>query len=264
MKKRARTPENEDGLTNSFEVDQQQGLEVNVMKEDSKPKSKISKLLPQPPFLMTVVAQRASGKTNMVIDMLTDDNKLCKYFDLVFVWSTSYYHDSKWKNIHLPCEHITVHEKYDLPAIQHLFQTLQELAKTKRMNTLFVFDDMIDQNVMHAQQMGVLEGIAVRGRHYNISIIVISQLYKKLSSPMRVNSTNLVFFRIRNRNELEKVTEENQESLSKKDFLKVYDFATNTPFAFLHINNQEADPALRFRKNWNTIIKIPTYTSINV
>ena len=229
------------------------------MKE--KPKKKpgnIHEMLPQPPFLMTVVAQRASGKTNMVIDLLTDDKKLRGVFDLVFVWSTSYYHDSKWKNINIPCEEKMVFEKYDIDAIEDLFKTLQEIAKTKTMHVLFVFDDMIDQNVMHPQQMGTIEAIAVRGRHYNISVIMISQLYKKLSGPMRVNSTNSIFFRIRNRNELEKVVEENQESLTKKDFLQVYNQATKEPFSFLHINNQEVDPAKRFRQNWNTIIEIKT------
>ena len=115
---------------------------------------------------------------------------------------------------------------------------------------------MIDQNVMSVNHMGTIESIAVRGRHYNISIIMISQLYKKLSVPMRVNSTNLIFFRIRNRCELQKVVEENQESLTKKEFLQVYNQSTIEPFSLLHINNQETDPLKRFRKNWDHIVSI--------
>lgn len=234
------------------------GLAVKLMKEDHKKDNKINKLLPQPPFCMNVIAQRASGKTNMVIDLLTDENKLCKFFDLIFIWSTSFYHDSKWKNIHIPNPEMMVFEKYELHKIEQLFKTLQEIAKRKVFNVLMIFDDMIDQNVMKPISMGVIESVAVRGRHYNISVIMISQLYKKISVPMRVNSTNSIFFRIRNRNELEKIMEENQESLTKEEFLEVYNYATGEGYSFLHVNNQEMDPSKRFRKNWDTIIKIPT------
>lgn len=234
-------------------------LKVQLCKEDKKKNiTHIDKHLPQHPFLLTVVAQRASGKTNMVVDLLIDPKKMCGVFDLVFIWSTSFHHDSKWKNILIPCPEFMVFEHYDIDMIRQLFETLQVIAKTKVMNVLFVFDDMIDQNVMSAYKMGTLESIAVRGRHYNISAIIISQLYKKLSLPMRVNSTNLVFFRIRNRNEMEKVMEENQESLTKEQFENMYNYVTSEPYAFLHINNQEPDPSLRFRKNWDTIIKIQT------
>lgn len=259
-KKRGR-PSEEDifkGDGKEWQVSEEKGLEVQLMKEDKKKDCNINKMLPQPPFLMSVVAQRASGKTNMVIDLLTGDDKLCGYFDLVFIWSTSYKHDSKWKNIKVPCEDFMVFEKFDPGEIQDLFETLQTIAKTKVFNVLFVFDDMIDQNVMHPQKMETLESIAVRGRHYNISVIMISQLYKKLSNPMRVNSTNLIFFRIRNRNELLKVVEENQESLTKKEFISMYNFATKDPFTFLHVNNQATDPSERFRRNWNSIINIKT------
>lgn len=247
-----------------FKVCCEEGCEVNQVKEDKKKELTIDKRLPQHPFLLTCIAQRASGKTNMVIDMILDDKKYCKFFDLIYIWSTSYHHDSKWKNIHMPCPKAQVNERYSLPEIESLFKTLQEIAKTKVVNTLFIFDDMIDQNVMHPQHMGILEGVAVRGRHYNISIIIISQLYMKLSNPIRVNSTNMAIFRIRNRRELEKITCENQDSLTTKEFLEVYNYATGEPYAFLHINNQESDTSNKFRKNWNTIISTPTndYSSI--
>ncbi len=232
------------------------GLTVNLMKEDPKKKNKINSMLPQPPFLMTVVAQRASGKTNMCIDFLADNLKYGKHFDLIYIWSTSFYHDSKWKNIKLPCEEKMVREIYDMDEIEDLFKTLQEISKHTHMEVLFLFDDMIDQNVMQSHHMGTIEAIAVRGRHYNISIIMISQLYKKLSVAMRVNSTNLIFFRIRNRGELDKIVDENQESLTKDEFLQVYNHCTEEPYTFLHINNQEPDPSKRFRKNWDNIIHI--------
>ena len=66
--------------------------------------------------------------------------------------------------------------------------------------------------------------------------------------------TNLVIFRIRNNSELKKIAIENQESLELEDFMQIYEYATQDPFGFLHINNQETNPQFRFRKNWNTII----------
>ena len=123
-------------------------------------------------------------------------------------------------------------------------------------NALFIFDDMITEGIMNSRRMGTLESIAVRGRHANVSIIIITQMYMALSAPVRNNATNSIFFRIRNGDELEKVAHENRESLSLQQFLAIYNYATSDPYAFLHINNQEADPKKRFNKNWDTSLEL--------
>lgn len=211
--------------------------------------------LPQPPFLVPVVAPRKSGKTNLLLDALLDPEKYCNKFDIIIIWSRTYHHDSKWKNIKE--EDVAVFTSFREDEVSTLMNIAELVAKKMVVNTLFIFDDMISEGIMNPHKMGTLESIAVRGRHANVSIIIITQQYMALSPAVRNNSTNSIFFRIRNGDELDKIARENRESLSPEEFLQLYNFATNEPYSFLHVNNQEADPKKRFFKNWDTSLLLP-------
>jgi hypothetical protein len=230
-------------------------LKVNAVKERVKKEQvECNPLLPQPPFLVPIVAPRKSGKTTLLVDSLLDEGKYCHKFDIIIVWSRTYHHDSKWKNIKLPPG--SIFTAFDESEIETLLKVAEKVAKTMVVNTLFIFDDMITENIMNSRKMGTIEAVAVRGRHANVSIIIITQQYMALSPAVRNNSTNTIFFRIRNGDELEKIAKENRESLSVDEFMTLYNYATEDPFAFLHVNNQEADPKKRFYKNWDTSLEL--------
>jgi Poxvirus A32 protein len=239
-----------------FNAVQVGNLKVGQVKEKEK-KDRIemdNPHLPQPPFLMVVVAPRKSGKTFLVIDSLLDDNKYCKKFDVIIIWSRTFQHDSKWKNIQVPPGSVfTVFNEYE---VKTMMSVAEKVAAKTTVNALFIFDDMISEGIMSHHKMGTLESIAVRGRHANVSLLIITQQYMALSASVRNNATNSIFFRIRNGDELEKVARENRESLKMDQFLELYNFATREPYAFLHINNQEPDPSKRFWKNWDTCLTL--------
>lgn len=228
------------------------GLGVSEVKEHSK-KNKITVTdgLPIPPFLLTVVAPRKSGKTNLVVDALIDDNKFRNKFDAVFIWSKTFELDPKWKNIQMMQG--SVFTEFNSEEATELIETA-EFVNTNLQhpaNILFVFDDMITESIMNRNKLGPIEKIAVRGRHVFVSIIVISQQYMSLSASVRNNTTNMIVFRVRNGDEMEKIARENREWLSRNDFIDMFYATTKEPYSFLHINNQRQDPSERFHKNWN-------------
>ena len=230
-------------------------LKVEAVKEIAKKgQVECDPALPQPPFLLVIVAPRKSGKTNLLLDTLLDEKKLCRKFDVIIIWSRTFHHDSKWRTIKLPPGSVFV--AFSETEADILLRVAEEVAKTVVVNALFIFDDMITEGIMNPRRLGVLESIAVRGRHANVSIIIITQMYMALSPPIRNNATNSIFFRIRNGDELEKLARENRESLSMDQFMELYNYATSDPYAFLHINNQQPDPKKRFYKNWNTSLEL--------
>lgn len=229
-------------------------LQVKKIPEPPIKRIKIDELLPQPPFLLNMVAARKSGKTNLLVDLLTDVNKFSKKFDVIFIWSKSFYNDDKWKKLGLDKKY--VRNDYNEKELNSMIKNMEKLYEEIKFNVLLVFDDMIDQKIMNVSRLGAIETVAVRGRHFGCSVVIVSQLYKKLSGPIRVNATNTCVFRIRNNKELKKITEENQECLTDKEFMAIYRLATDVPFGFLHINAQDPDPMTRFRKNWSDIIKL--------
>lgn len=213
--------------------------------------------LPEPPFLLTIVAPRKSGKTNLTVDLLTDKDKFAGKFDAIFIWSTTFHLDGKWKNIQLPPG--SVFTQFAESDIDQLLTELERINKKQSLNVLFIFDDMVTEGIMSPRRMGSLESIAVRGRHVNASIIIITQQYMALSPPVRNNTTNMVIFRIRNGDEFEKITRENREGLTVDAFKEMMDLATSEPYCFLHVNNQRQDPNKRFYKNWNQLFNGKTF-----
>lgn len=246
---------------NIFECIQEDKLPVLPVRENEKINQTTCHIqLPQPPFLLTVVAPRKSGKTNLIVNSLICDDQLCHKFDVILIWSRTFKHDSKWKNIKLPEGSVTG-DFLEEEAIR-ILEVAEVIAEETVVNTLFIFDDMITEGIMNSHRMGTVENIAVRGRHANVSIIIITQMYMALSTSVRNNSTNSIFFRIRNGDELDKIARENRESLSKNDFLEVYNYATQDPYSFLHVNNQQADPSKRFWKCWDTCLHLKTKNKI--
>jgi len=226
-------------------------LQVLPVKENNIPlKCKVTLGLPEPPFLLTVVAPRKSGKTNLVVDLLLDADKYKNKFDVIFIWSRTFHLDGKWKNICLPPG--SIFDKFNENDVTVLLETAEEVNKVTPVNTLFIFDDMVTEGIMNSRRMGALEAIAVRGRHVNVSIIIITQQYLALSPPVRNNTTNMVIFRVRNGDEMEKITRENREWMKEQDFKAMFYDITKDPYSFLHINNQRQDPKERFHKNWLT------------
>lgn len=238
-----------------FSVKQTGTLSVQAVKEkEKKEQVKVDPILPQPPFLLPIVAPRKSGKTNLLLDALLDDAKYSGKFDIIIIWSRTFNHDSKWKNIKQ--DEVVIFTTFVEAEVYQIMQAAEWVATKVVVNVLFIFDDMISEGIMNPHKMGTLESIAVRGRHANVSIIIITQQYMALSPAVRNNSTNSIFFRIRNGDELDKIARENRESLSTEDFLHLYNFATAEPYGFLHVNNQEADPKKRFYKNWNISLEL--------
>jgi hypothetical protein len=208
----------------------------------------VTKGLPEPPFLLTVVAPRKSGKTNLVVDLLLGENKLKGKFDVILIWSKTASLDGKWKNIQLPLG--SIFEDFHESDLETIVSTIERVNAEVRINTLLIFDDMVTEGIMNARKLGSMDSVAVRGRHSNISLIVITQQYMAISPPVRNNTTNMVIFRVRNGDEQEKITRENREHLTADEFKDMFHRATEKPFSFLHINNQRQDPQERFQQNW--------------
>lgn len=232
-------------------------MRVRAVKESKKKlKVEMPPGLPVPPFLMTIVAPRNSGKTNLLIDLLTDENKMKGKFDIVLIWSRTYHLDPKWKNIRLPPG--SIFKEFNEADVTYLMRVAEHVNRIEPVNALFIFDDMITDGIMNNRRMGELEAIAVRGRHMNVSIVILTQQYLALSPPVRNNTTNMCVFRIRNGDELEKIARENREALTTDEFKEMLYNVTSERYSFLHINNQKVNPRERFHKNWLGIYGTPS------
>ncbi len=255
MNKRKRDDDDDDKPQFGLEV--HPGLEVTEVKHKPRKKFKCNLLLPQPPFLLLMAAPRFSGKTNLLIKMLIDNEMYCKKFDEIFIWSKSFHNDDKWRAIHFDDEYLKDHvfTSFNEAKVKKWFLDMQARSKKKPLNVLAIFDDMMGEGIMNSHKIQTLDNVASTGRHFDISVVIIFQKYMRFTPIIRDNATNVAVFEQKNTKSLEQIAEEYKGTLTLKDFVKIYRFATSEPFGFLHINLQVPQEK-RFRKNWNTIITV--------
>jgi hypothetical protein len=225
-------------------------------------KCMIDGILPKFPFSMMISGRSGSGKTNVLLNILTKDNMYNKYFHYTVVYSpTAGKYDDMYKILKLPEENF----KNDFSAedLNNLIESRKNLiAKkgiewvVKNSRVLIILDDVIaNRDFLNSPE--ALKMFALL-RHYQVAIIVLMQSYNKLPRALRINSNATIVFPS-TQSEVEVLLDEITPSgLSKKQFLKVIEYCTDGRYDFLYINNH-AEPDKRIRKNFDEVIDIKKY-----
>jgi hypothetical protein len=118
-------------------------------------------------------------------------------------------------------------------------------------SVLFIFDDFL--NKPKFMKSPTMTKLSTANRHLNITYILLSQYYKKLSPVIRTNASYIAFFPS-SLSEVIKLSEENAPSnTSLKDMIKLVQYATKDNFSFLSINNRCCSDK-RLRKGFDKII----------
>jgi len=215
------------------------------------------------PFSLIFSGRSGSGKTNLLINLLTNPKMYGKYFHYMMVFSPTAKIDDLYKSLKIPDENLkTTFEPADL---EHIIKMRMEQVKKKGIDKvaqgsrlLIIFDDTIaNQNFLKSKE--ALEMFTLL-RHYLVSVIILTQKYNKIPPAQRDNASGLFIFPS-NRNEVELMKDELcPPFLDKKTFEKVVDYATNEKYSFLFINNK-ADNEQRYRKNLTEVINLNKFRS---
>ena len=237
---------------------------------------------PRIPFSMVITGQSGSGKTVLLSNLILDIYRGC--FSRVFIWSSSIELDPVWAPVKKYIEHelkvnpdkekvyfdtFNIDEMQKVLDLQHKINQFQKKnGETKLFSVLFLIDDFIDQQNF-AKHNNLLNALYIKARHYGVSIIS-SQKYNGLSTTIRTNSRQLIFFKLRNYKEVESVLDElagvliSKKAMSdmksihqaKQLLLEIYNIATEEPFSFLFVNLMEKDINKMFMVRFEKFITI--------
>ncbi len=120
---------------------------------------------------------------------------------------------------------------------------------------LIVTDDFADDAVF-TRQSKLLHSLYTRGRHNSISTIVSTQKFADIHPIIRVNTTSLIVYRLRNNRELESLLEEVSGLSSKKELPTIYKVATEHEYSFLYVNLSARTAKEMFFKNFTGRIEL--------
>jgi len=222
--------------------------------------------LPRFPFSILISGRSGSGKTNLLLNMLTRQEFYKNYFHYTMVFSpTASVGDDMYDVLQLPEENIrNDFTQEDLESIievrKNLIQEkgIEWVAKNSRM--LIILDDIIaSRNFLMSPAS--LKMFALL-RHYLCSVIVLTQSYNKIPRALRLNCNAVCVFPA-SQSEIEVLIDEITPSgIKKRDFEKVIEYSTAEPYQFLYINNH-AKKGQQIRKNLTEIINLDNFKTKN-
>jgi hypothetical protein len=222
-------------------------------------------IIPKAPFSLMISGRSGSGKTNVLINILTNKDLLKDYFHYIVVFSpTAGKYDDSYKSLNLPAESF----KTDFSAddLNTLIENRKALIDkkgiewtVKNSRVLLIMDDVIaNRDFLNSPE--ALKMFALL-RHYQCSIIVLMQSYNKLPRALRINANATIVFPS-TQSEIEVLLDEiTPAGITKKDFQKVIEYATEGKHDFLYIN-RHSERGQQIRKNLDEVIDINKFKKV--
>jgi len=195
--------------------------------------------IPIPPFRLIVVSPSNSGKSVLISNMISSKSFPYRdYFkDNIFIFSPTFNMGSM-TGIDNVKKH-NIFDSFDTNIVNSIIAEQKDLVETygkkKSSPILLIFDDVISD--LDAKRKEFLKRAYFSLRHYNGSIILLSQQYKAVLKSVRLNCSDTILFEVSNESELQNISEE--QNIEKDRFLNIYDYATQVqPYSFLCIRHK--------------------------
>jgi hypothetical protein len=190
-------------------------------------------------FLAYIVGRRGMGKSYLLIQMLLHPNLLNNKFDEVFLVNPNYEYDPKYHVV----KFTEVMTDYDNEKMYTLIEKFKEEPDKKR---LIIFDDCIaEHEFKKISNEHPMNEMAVNGRHWGVSMIILSQKYNAISSTIRAQLDYLIMFQIKNHAELDSIYKEFGIG-SKNEFYDLIQTVYQSQHDTLLINNIDGQYYLNF------------------
>ena len=223
-------------------------LPLKDIEEPKRKKNKINPLLPQPPFLVNLLAPVRSGKTVCISNLILNKQMgYGKYFDEIWYFSPTILLDKSGWAIRDYADKFNINIVSDIEALEGLDGILNMIIEEQKVtnnekDVLLVLDDCLDF-MRNSKSFNVL---CTRFRHFSLGIIVVSQHLKKIPICARTNGQYWLVWKLFNEQEKKKFIEEIGSNF--EGFDRYYKEATKEKYNFLYINMKDMTLFRNFEK----------------
>ena len=212
-----------------------------------------SGIVPKHPFRGYIIGASGSGKTNLLLNLLTRDEFYKGYFDSICVISpTANGLDQSYKVLEQANpQRVLYFNNPDVSILKRIEKVQKkEINKNGLKNAekcLVILDDIISyKKFMNSK---ILLKFAVMSRHFNVSIFLLSQAYHRVPKSIRLNMSCFYFFR-GSQKECQVLCEDLcAPSYSNRKFIGLINHATKNRYEFLKVDLNTPIEEGRYRKN---------------
>lgn len=214
-----------------------------------------NELIPKLPTTILVIGRSGSGKTNAVVNLLTNKNLLHDTFDFIYIFSGIRPDQELLKPLNIPKDQIKIDfEEEDVQRLMTKMEnTVEKNGMRKTPSVLFLFDDILGKKKFLNSK--TLSKLVTTNRHMNITCIILSQYYKKLPPVVRTNASYYLIFPSSEAELLKVADELTPANQTKQQFLKLLKYATKDKYQFFSLNSK-TEPRKMCRKNFGEIINL--------
>ena len=214
-----------------------------------------NEVLPRLALRGIALGPSSSGKTNMLVTMLTDARFYKGKFSYIYWCSPTATVDP---SLDVLREYIreqgdqgeddpAFHDGIDVAFLQSRVDRQRKVTeylkkhklKQKGFNMLIVLDDLADVKRGLPEITRFVDGLFVKARHWGVSVILSTQKLKLplISPTVRVNATVIWAWRLRNMSDLwDGLIHEYSALVPKEKLYEAYQQAVSEPYNFLYIN----------------------------
>jgi len=211
------------------------------------------------PSSVCISGRSGSGKTQLLMNMMTNPDLLGNYFHYTLVFSpTAGEFDDTYAPLELPKENFV--QDFGPEQLEAIIDARKKLIKKKgkkwvaeNSRVCIILDDVIANRDFLESQVA-LKLFALL-RHYLCSIFILIQSFTKLPRSLRLNCNSIYVFPA-SRSEVEILLSELcPAELTKKEFLDVINHCCDGDYNFLSINNH-AKKGQHIRRNLTDVIDL--------
>jgi len=230
-------------------------------KKEKVPEHLKGEIFPGFPTTTVMVGQPGSGKTNLLISMLSGERFYKGFFDKVYLFGLTCKSDDLYKAISVPKDQIITEAKDIVPRLATIINEQQEAVENdwnSAEKLLFIFEDMTSL-FARVQQSEEFVRCYTQIRHLKGSSIAMVHKYKAFNRTCRMASLHLICFKVNHTDIVQLHDDFGSSYVTLNEFMEIADFALKKeskedhPFFYINLQAPEED---RFRRNFTTILRI--------
>lgn len=205
--------------------------------------------IPNKSFFMSIVGMRGSGKSLFTSNLLKQF--YMKEIDHLVIFCPTQHlnHDYDWLKKEFPDKRDKMDFFTDVREFKEIVREIMKsqedmitdnfIGRERTPRVMIIFDDCASEKGIFGQH-GIVEKLALFGRHLKICAIVLSQVLSAISRRIRLNSEMIIMFRTINMSELQQFLEQyvvrSYRKTMESEMIRIFD----VPHSFIAINNDKS------------------------
>ena len=205
---------------------------------------------------MLIIGPSGSGKTNALLNLIQKQNN--NPIDKIYLYAKDL-SEPKYQFLIEKRENAGIKNSNDPTTfieysntMDDNYDNINDYNPKRKRKILVVFADMIPDIMTNKKFQSIIKELIIRCRKLNIYLVFITQSYCSVPKEVRLNSTNYLIMKIRNRRELQNTAINHSSDIDYNDVLKIYRNFAKEPYSFFTTDTTiPADDSMSFRKNFS-------------